>query len=771
MTTVPNATPPVRPLFFLACLLGLVVTGATAEDLRWYVKTSEDCRVVPTPNDMAALERWDRWILMPWRYRWGQAYDNTLVRTMVEAGFNGAVCDALPRADAELHDEHGLLWYLDHAAGRGVLHLSEKWSDRVARSALRRPHCLVDPSVRERLTSRLAASVKACLGHPTRVAYALDDEISWTTFTNPCRWDNHPLSLAGFRAWLLKRYGSQGGILRQWGRENEALIGRMATPDDFQHLYHRPTSQWNLSPWCDALSYMDSQLLNLVGQLVAEANLLDPNTPCGFVGAQGPSAYGGFDYAKLMRKVQFLEVYNIGASMEIARSLRAGPQIVLVASGVGDPKGPDGAWWNWYGLAHGYRGSIVFADKWFTKDDSVLRFGPVVERVAAASRKLIGARWLHDGVAVYYSHPSIQVSWFIDCHAHRRTWINRLSSMNNRLSSSSAAFWAWSKLLEDARIQYNFVSYLDVIENGLDPDEYKVLILPRALALSDTEVEQISSYVRRGGVVIADHMPGLFDHHGRGRAVPALDGLLGLDDHPPVVAGSVFGGRLLSEFDAETHWNATILSAAQEIWPRCKRARGLPVAERQLSSFIAGRHGSGWLQLMNVSLAEYCVHRMRRSEEARHVREVVAAYLHRAGVKPWIELKQDDSPPGITEATYWEKDGRRFVCIVKNPLRLGALDPPVGSGAPGGPKGRTDVNEGQIRLTVRFSEPQHDVIDERSGKRLGHTDQVELSWKTDEIALLSMAVEQSDPARRTTPEQRADGAGSTVPAEKSSSHP
>ncbi len=47
---------------------------------------------------------------------------------------------------------------------------------------------------------------------------------------------------------------------------------------------------------------------------------LDPSTPCGFVGGQSPNAFGGFDYAKLMRKVQFLESYNVGGSQAIIRS-------------------------------------------------------------------------------------------------------------------------------------------------------------------------------------------------------------------------------------------------------------------------------------------------------------------------------------------------------------------------------------------------------------------------------------------------------------------
>ena len=48
----------------------------------------------------------------------------------------------------------------------------------------------------------------------------------------------------------------------------------------------------------------------------------DPATPCGFVGGQAPCIWGGYDYAKLIKKIQFIEAYNIGSSQAIIRSLK-----------------------------------------------------------------------------------------------------------------------------------------------------------------------------------------------------------------------------------------------------------------------------------------------------------------------------------------------------------------------------------------------------------------------------------------------------------------
>ena len=45
-----------------------------------------------------------------------------------------------------------------------------------------------------------------------------------------------------------------------------------------------------------------------------------------------PSAFGGYDYAKLMRKVQFIESYNLGSSQAIIRSFNPHNALPAVTS-------------------------------------------------------------------------------------------------------------------------------------------------------------------------------------------------------------------------------------------------------------------------------------------------------------------------------------------------------------------------------------------------------------------------------------------------------
>ncbi|MFQ6048964.1 MAG: beta-galactosidase trimerization domain-containing protein, partial [Phycisphaerae bacterium] len=353
-----------------------------------------------------------------------------------------------------------------------------------------------------------------------------------------------------------------------------------------------------------------------------------------------------------------------------------------------------------------------------------------VRRIERQSRKLVGVRWMHDGVVIYYSHPSIQVSWFIDCQLHKRTWINRSSSMNGKLASTVGTFWAWVKLLEDAGLQYNFIGYADLLEHGLDPSQYKVLILPRVLALSDAEAEAITDYVRRGGVVLADHMTGLFDQHGKARKRAALDELFGIASRPPATSATLFGGTCLAELDPEKYWNKTFIDAGKDIRPRCKRARGMVVAERELDCFAERRTGAGWAVHMNTSIMEYAGLRMSDYEAASRYRQPVVQYLVRAGLKPWVHLSVEGRRPDITEATYWVRDGRVYVFVVKNPTKFASEF---------GETKTEGVSSRQVQLTVRFETPKRDVRDELTGRSVGAGQRFTVPWRMDEVALLSLA--------------------------------
>ena len=89
--------------------------------------------------------------------------------------------------------------------------------------------------------------------------------------------------------------------------------------------------------------------------------------PCNAVrhrGRAGSHAFGGYDYAKLMRKIQYIEAYNLGGSQALIRSFNPHHAVPAVTS-MFHQSAADDIWQTWHGLAHGLRGHIGWVENWF----------------------------------------------------------------------------------------------------------------------------------------------------------------------------------------------------------------------------------------------------------------------------------------------------------------------------------------------------------------------------------------------------------------------
>ena len=506
-------------------LLALLVSmpaaaGADAPDgagdpyLR-YVNTAPEFR--PVRQDPAFLiGRWNTWIYMPWRYQWTIGTGEAGGRFCRDFGFNGGFTDH-GEGPLDWLERWNLRFYNDHTAGKGDLYLHGSENKANFQPDQRNPRAIrhgtdgprpIDARLTRRLRDRVAASIAALRASPLRVAYALDDEISWGSL-------RHAAALADQR----RRRGLPA-LARRRITEAEAPKAAFVTPDFALAQLDRPLGQLDFSPLLDRLSYQDSVWANLIRELVEHANRIDPETPCGFVGGQAPNIWGGYDYAKLAKAIQFIEAYDLGSAQEILRSFNPGNAWAQVTTHFhNDRLGIESdIWQSWYYFAHGNRGMIGWVEGWFdgTKPRPWLeQYKATLQELGSVQGpKLAGARWIHDGVAIYYSHPSIQVSWCLDIEPHGKTWVNR--GDDHRLGTSHNVRKAWEYLLADSGIQYNFLAYDELIRRGV-PAEYKVLILPACYALSDAEARRIREFCRAGGTVIADFACGLFDQHGKGR--------------------------------------------------------------------------------------------------------------------------------------------------------------------------------------------------------------------------------------------------------------
>src|SRR4051794_27813602 len=206
-------------LIWSAAVLALLCpAGASAGEDAYehYVRTSED--FTPVNQDKAwCLKAFPAWTYMPWTARWTIGYTESSGWWSVAHGYNGAFVDrddvaAGPSRTGRLDwiDRFGLRFYVDHAAGKGNLHLWDGDPPAKYRDALHGRGTRTVPlnnALAEKLEKLIRRKVAAAMRSPHRAAYALDDEISWGHFVHPAMWHVTD-DAAAYPAWLREIYGA-----------------------------------------------------------------------------------------------------------------------------------------------------------------------------------------------------------------------------------------------------------------------------------------------------------------------------------------------------------------------------------------------------------------------------------------------------------------------------------------------------------------------------------------------------------------------------------
>ena len=693
-----------------------------------YVRTSRDFRRVK--QDKAWLnKRFPPWVYTPWTYQWGIGYTDGSGKWSRDHGYNGAFLDGnsgepdVPKGKLDWINRFGLWFYLDHTAHKGYLHLWDGDKKQAHLAELHgtgiRPLPLND-ALRETLYSFIRKNIGKVKSSPFRIAYALDDEASWGHFAHPTMWRVTD-DAAAYPRWLREIYGEADAPARpQW-----------ITYDDLRtHLSEWSIRDFDASALMDQWTFNDAIWCNLLGDLVEYSNTVDPSTPCGLVGGQAPSAFGGYDYARLMGKIQFLEAYNLGGSQSIIRSFGPHNAVPAVTS-LFHQSPEDDIWQTWYYLAHGNRGHIGWVENWFDEQKPKPWHELTAPHYREAGKKigplLRGAEWMHDGIALLYSHPSLQLGWILDAQAHGKTWTNR--DGDHRLGASHQVRQAWENMLRDSGLQYNFIRYVDVIQNGI-PTEYNTLILPACLCCSAAEAQAIEAFCRAGGTVIADYMPGLWDQHGRGWPTGGiLDKLFGVPHEPTLTVKDVFGGRLWCEVDQDANYNWKTHEEFLTNKNTClKDESGFHKAVRNMHTATVNHYGKGVAVLMNLSPQWYNAYREAGWEAARR-RDVFMRYVGGGTTKRWVEIDQAAEAEFGYEIAYWRRpDGRKLLFLCSNPETMGSE---VGGG------NATRLKTDALTVTLKFTPAVHNVRDERTGRNLGSGKRFAFLWRQNEALVLS----------------------------------
>jgi hypothetical protein len=545
-------------------------------------------------------------------------------------------------------------------------------------AAFIRDPSLSDPDWLAKVHARLTRDVLALKGYRP-LYYSLGDETGIAELTRFWDFDFSPHSLAAMRGWLKQRYGGLSALNAQWG--SHFASWDQVTPMTTRQAIEAPDE--NFSAWADFKEWMDVAFAGALASGSAAIHAADPDALSAIEGGQIPG-WGGYDFSRLARSVDFIEPYDYDDNLEILRSFN--PKLVLLMTSF--LSGPQGAYRTWRELLRGTRGLILWdaPNQFAIADGSLGERGRQAVPDFAAIRGGLGALLINserhtDPVAVLYSQASMRVEWLLDRRASGQMDIGDASGEQSgtgpRISSRN-----FVRMVEHIGVEPRFVSTDDVAKGDLRGGTYRILMLPHAIALSPAMAEEIRGFVRRGGVVIADGEPGQFDEHGR-REKPALlsDVFTAPPDGPATRFAFGNGSAIcLALGDTSDPW---LIERVRKVLV----AAGVRLALRDAA---------------DPSLVQ-------------HVRDVGAA----AGVEPPFPVVRADGKPAADIETHIFSNGPATILAVQRDLaEAGAAD----------------------REAVAVTLPRRlYVYDLRARRELGETDRVALDLGPGEPAILTLS--------------------------------
>ncbi len=436
----------------------------------------------------------------------------------------------------------GLLSYL----GKGVPDfMDDKFAEKVAKYQqskdkqwLVRTPCLSDPEWRGKAVASLRARAGEAMQYGGAIDYCMGDEMSLTYYTAFFDYCWSPHCLAGFRTWLQARYPSLDALNKAW--ETGFASWDAVLPMTLDEVKTRA----NAAPWCEFRDYMNDVIAGFYSLVRKTLREVDPQARAGLSGTQEPRAGNGMDWWKNSAAFDYYHAYNTGWSNEMRRSFAPYTGVKQTPYYAGYWQAGRKIEYNMFWcLLHDTEAvsawaTPIFFYHDFTYSESGRDTMALCHEMKRGLWDLIrGARRQHDGIAIHYSHDSINASQLLGKE-------NEIVSVRD----------AWVKVIEDLGLQYNFVA-TPQIESGIltrpkNADErYRVLLLPESFAISEKEKTEIEAFVKAGGTVVADMNAGLMDGKCRRGAAGVLDGLFGIrrESGPAGAVGVTVDGLQISD--------------------------------------------------------------------------------------------------------------------------------------------------------------------------------------------------------------------------------
>ncbi|MBE6355702.1 MAG: hypothetical protein E7058_01155 [Lentisphaerae bacterium] len=312
-----------------------------------------------------------------------------------------------------------------------------------------------------------------------------------------------------FRKYLKTQYASLEDLNRAWATDFKQWDDVVAS------TAAEARKMKSFASWLDHRTFNDVNRAYALGLLVKGINAKDPELTYSLSGTSNTNAWNAWDYYLMMPYLRALSGYTGEQSIQ-HRSFATGK--LRNCPWVGYDQNFDESNYRIFNaIMEGASGVSIYGN--FNIDPAYEISPGGKELIRALDRYRNGAAEAvmtslpnSGGVAFHYTPASIKADWFI--------------GLENLRISSTKGFRA---LIHDLGIEYDYVAYGQLEKSGM-PAKYKVFIMPMSSALSDAEARAIADFVRNGGTVIADLMPGYYDQHGVRRTNSIVKEIFGMEN-------------------------------------------------------------------------------------------------------------------------------------------------------------------------------------------------------------------------------------------------
>ena len=349
-----------------------------------------------------------------------------------------------------------------------------------------------------------------------------------------------------FRKYLKTQYASLEELNRAWASNFQSWDEVIAS------TAAEARKMDSFASWLDHRTFNDVNRARALGLLVKGINAKDPDLTYSLSGTSNTNAWNAWDYYLLMPYLRALSGYT-GEQTIQHRSFAVGKLRNCPWVGY-DQNFNDSNYRIFNALMEGASGVSIYGN---------FNIDPAYE-ISPGGRELLRALELYrngpaeaimkseansGNIAFHYTPASIKADWF-----------NGLENL--RLSSTKG----FRTLIHDHGIEYDYIAYGQLEKSGM-PEKYQIFIMPMSSAISDAEARAIAEFVKNGGTVIADLMPGYYDQHGVKRTNALVKEIFGMENIGiPVRASAPLSGQnaemKISHYDPAARPSTAIALAA-----------------------------------------------------------------------------------------------------------------------------------------------------------------------------------------------------------------